>query len=152
TNISTAATKVNLLNFDLAAAANVELRKHTIVLCRKASGASTFANASDTTNGWEDVQNVQIINRDTGVAYVGPQDGSAFTTSNSTACPDGVTGASKTFTDTFNVSTGQTLHLAILADVKTANTTSGGGNGNAALSSGDVVKAVLSGYGTASGS
>lgn len=142
TNISTTTTKTHLLDFDMNSAANIELRKHTIVLCKDTDGNGTFDAASDTTNGWGDIQNVGIIDRDTGVTLVGPQDGSAFTTSN-TSCPGGVAGAAKQFTDVFNINAGQTMHLAVVGDIKTANT------GGVQLVSTDAIKAIIDGYGDA---
>jgi hypothetical protein len=149
-NISTTTTKTTLLSFDMSAASNVELRKHGIILCKDNSGNGTYDSNSDTTNGWGDIQNVQIINRDTGVSLVSPVDGSSFTDSTlsalTTACPNSATGAGKIFTDTFNINAGQTLHLAVVGDVRTANT------GGVQISSGDIVRAVVYGYGTQAGS
>ena len=145
TSVSTTTTKTHFLDFDMNAASNVELRKHTIILCKDNAGNGTYDANSDTTNGWSDIINIAIIDRDSGVTLVGPQDGSAFTTSN-TSCPGGVAGAAKQFTDVFNISGGQTLHLAIVGDVKTANT------GGVQITSGDIVRTVIVGYGTAVGS
>lgn len=139
--IGTSTSKTHFLDFDVNSAANVELRKHTIVLCRDNGGNGTYDANSDTTNGWNDVDNVSIIDRDSGVTLVGPQNSSAFTTSNS-SCPGGVAGAAKQFTDTFNLTAGQTMHLAVVGDVKTANTGSG-----VNISSGDIIKAIIDGYG-----
>ncbi len=147
-NVSTTTTKTHFLDFDMSSAANIELRQHQVTLCMDDTGNGTYDNNADTTNGWPDLQNVQIINRDTGLALVGPADGSSFTTSDTVSCPDGATGAKKTFTDTFNINAGQTLHLAVVGDVKVDSTTSETGD----IASGAVIKAVLVGYGTQAGS
>lgn len=144
-NISTTTTKTHLLDFDMNAAANIELRKHTIVLCKDTGATGTYVAAADTTNGWGGILNVGIIDRDSGVMVVGPQDGTAFLTSNS-SCPGGVAGAAKQFTDTFTMTAGQTKHLAVVGDIKTSNSTAG-----ITITSGDAIKAIIDGYGDAIG-
>ena len=76
---------------------------------------------------------------------VGPSDGSGFKTSEATGCPDSVTGASKIFTDTFDLKAGQTRNFKVTGDVKT-DTADGNG---VALTTSDAMKVVLDGYGEA---
>lgn len=161
TNVSTSTTKTHLLDFDMTAAAAIELRKTTIVLCKDVNADGTYDSAvtASATAGFGDLNNVQIINRDTGVALVGPQDGSAFNTlSNSTtlvsatgsaesnACGSSKNGVSKQFTDVLTINSGQVLHLAIVADVKQSNSSVDND-----LITGNAFKAVLFGYGTEAG-
>lgn len=147
-NVSTTTTKSHFLDFDVNAATNVELRKHVVVMCKATGGGSTYDNITSTTGGFGDINNIAIINRDTGATLVGPADGSAFTTlsTDANACGTGKGGLQKSFTDTVNLNAGQTLHLAIVGDVKTSNT------GGTELVSGDGFKAVIYGYGTQAGS
>ncbi len=148
-NISTATSKTHFLDFDINSAANIEMKKHTIVLCRDTGGNGTYDAASDTSNGWVDMFNVSIIDRDSGTSIVGPQDGSAFKTSN-TSCPGGIAGAAKTFTDTFNISAGETKHLAVVGDIKGISTDDDTATGNDTdLASDTVVKVIIDGYGDA---
>ncbi len=151
TNVTTTQTKVHLLDFDLNSAANVDIRKTSIILCNdyEATGAFVSPVTASLAAGFADLNNVQIINRDTGTAYVGPQDGSTFTTVSSAttigggadACGSSLNGFGKLFTDSFSMTAGETKHLAIVADVKQANT------GNY-IKSGTIFKALLGSYST----
>ncbi len=144
-NISTNATKVHFLDFDVNAASAVEMKKHTIILCKDTDANGTYDAASDTTSGWGDVTNITIIDRDTNASLISSNDGSSFTTSN-TSCPGGVAGAAKQYSDTIDFTAGQTRHLAVVGDVNTANT------GGVQLTGSDAMKVIVDGYGDAVGS
>ncbi len=159
TNVPTVATHVHLLDYNMNAAANLDIRKTAIILCDDMAGAGTYggvlgsgtATGASLSAGFTDLNNVEIINRDTGTVLVGPADGTSFTSAGATANGGTTTscgstggndpGYAKLFTDSFSMTAGQTLHLAIVADVKTSNT------GNS-LTSGSNFKALLGGYGT----
>jgi len=154
TNVSTTTTKSHLLDFDISAAAAIELRKSTVVLCIDPTGTGTYRDipTASVSLGFGDLNNVAIVDRDSGMTLVGPSDGSGFTTrsTNADACGSSKHGLQKTFTDAFNINAGQTLHLAIVADVKTGNNTSD--TTGVGLNSTDVFKAVIYGFGTQAGS
>lgn len=143
TNVGTDTSDTILAEFGMTAISNIEVKKLRLVLCEDTSGNGTYNDASDTDGGWSDITDIKVTDTATGQVLVGPADGSAFTTSEATGCPDGTTGAAKTFTDTFDLSGGVSRNLRVTGDIETANT-DGSGNG---LSSGDVIKVVLDGYG-----
>lgn len=158
TNVGTSTTKTHLLDFDISSIANLEVRKTDIVLCHAINGSTydDISNATSASVGFIDLNNVSVVDRDTGTAYVGPQDGTAFTTATTSGtsaspyytgneCATGKRGLAKLFTDVFTMNAGETKHLAIVADVKTANT---GTTGGVSFASGDQFKAVLYNYGT----
>lgn len=142
-NIGTDTADTVLLKFSMAAASNIEIRKTEFTLCHDPGGDTSFANSADTTNGWADLDDFKVVNEDTGVTVLGPQDGSAFTVSDPAGgtCEDSVTGAQKSFTDTFELSAGQTANFKVTADIKTANSRSG-----TALASGDAIQVYLDNY------
>ncbi len=144
TTITDRSQDVPLLNFSINAARAIELRKHQIILCIDQGGNGTFDAA---VNNFSDLEDIKIKNTDNGQVLVGPADGSSFTVQDN-ACPGGVAGLRHEFTDTFEVQAGQTLHLAITADIKLSNSS----DASTALDSGDVIKAILKGYGTLAGS
>lgn len=142
-NIGTDTADTILLRFSMAAASNIEIRKTEFTLCHDPGGDTSFANSADTTNGWADLDDFKVVNETTGVTILGPQDGSAFTVSDPAGgtCEDSVTGAQKSFTDTFELAAGQTASFKVTADIKTANSRSG-----TALASGDAIQVYLDNY------
>jgi hypothetical protein len=153
TNVTTSQTKVHLLDYNMSAASNLDIRKTAIVLCADETGngysAADDPAVASLAAGFTDLNNVAIINRDTGTTLVGPVDGTAFLTKSSaltggaaTDCGTGAAGYSKLFTDSFSMTAGQTLHLAIVADVKQGNTGVG-----ASFATGSQFKALAFGYG-----
>ena len=146
-NVSTTTTRTHFLEFDMNSAANIEIRKTTLVFCMDDTGDGTYEDNADTTNGVPDLLNVGMIDRDSGVFLIGPVDGSSLKTSNAGSCPNSKTGASNQFTNSFNINTNQTLHLAIVGDVKVDSTTTE----TADIASGAIIKFILDGYGDAVG-
>ncbi|MEK7154175.1 MAG: hypothetical protein AAB792_01320, partial [Patescibacteria group bacterium] len=146
TNVSTTTSDTILAKYSFAAANNIEVKKLRLVLCLDNLGSGTFTNAAATTNGWGDLEDIKVVDEATGSVLVGPADGSAFTASEATGCPDSKTGAAKTFTDMFDLTAGQTRNLKVTADIKTANAV-GGTDTHVALDSTDIIKVVLDGYG-----
>lgn len=141
-NVGTDTSDTVLARYSMSAANDIEVKKMGIVICWDDAGDGTFNNAHDTTNGVADLDDIKVTDEGTGQVLVGPADGSAFTTNEATGCPDAKTGASKIFTDTFDLKSGQTRNLKVTADIKTANSRSG-----TALTTGDIVRIVLDGYG-----
>ncbi|MBI2670149.1 MAG: hypothetical protein HYX20_03325 [Candidatus Yanofskybacteria bacterium] len=142
TNVSTTTSDTVLARYTFAAASNIEVKKLGLVLCWDDDGDG-FNNAANTTNGIGDLEDVKITDEDTGQVVVGPADGSAFTTSEATGCPASANGASKIFTDTFDLLAGKPRNFKVTADIKTANT------GGTQLTATDILKVVLDGYGEA---
>ncbi|MBI2677133.1 MAG: hypothetical protein HYX21_04290 [Candidatus Yanofskybacteria bacterium] len=139
--VGTTVTDVTLLEYTVSAASNIEAKKHEFVLCKDDTGNGTFDNAADATNGWADVTDFKVWDKDLNAVVIGPQDGSAFLTSNSGACPNSVTGAEKSFTDTVDWAAGKTYNYKVTADITADDTGSG-----VALTGGDVIRAVLDDY------
>lgn len=143
TNIGTDTSDTVLGRFSFTAANDIEVKKLGLVLCEDTGGNGTYNDAADTDSGWSDIEDVKIVDEATGQVLVGPAAGSAFTTSEATGCPNSATGASKIFTDTFDLRSGVTRSLKVTGDVKISNTD---GNGNG-LVAGDIIRVVLDGYG-----
>lgn len=139
TNIGTDTSDTHFIDFTMTAAAGIELKQHKILLCVDQGGEGTY-DAVDT--DFSDLEDIKLVNTNTGTILVGPADGSSFTTQ-SASCPGGINGLTKTFTDTFDILGGQTLNLAVTADVKTANDAD---NSASELGDADVVKVIFESY------
>ncbi len=140
-NVGTDTSDTVVMKFAMTAKANIEVRKTEFTLCHDDGGEGTYNNSADTTNGWADVDDFKVVDEDSGVVVLGPQDGSAFTTSDAATCPNSTTGAQKSFTDVFDLSAGVARNFKVSVDVKTANTRSG-----TALTADDKFKVVLDDY------
>ena len=141
-NIGTTTSDSTLLRYSMTSAANIEIRKTTLVLCA-VEGSSTFASLSSSATALLDLEDIKIANEDTGAILVGPYDGSDFATQETTAsCPNSAKGLYKTYSDVFDIAAGQTLNLKVTADVKGANA----GTVNLATNNSSV-RVVLDGYG-----
>src|SRR3989344_2246818 len=125
----------------MTAATNIEVRKTEIVLCHDPAGDGSFANAADTTNGWNDITDIKVTDEDTGTTLLGPADGSAFTVSDAGSCEDAVTGAQKSFNDVMDLMAGKTYNLKVTGDINTANSGSG-----VSLAAADAVQVFLDNY------
>ncbi|MBI2626713.1 MAG: hypothetical protein HYW77_00505 [Parcubacteria group bacterium] len=141
TTVGTTVTDVTLLRYTVTVASNIEAKKHEFVLCKDTGGNGTYNAAADTTDGWADLTDFKVWDEDLNTVVIGPQDGTAFTTSNSASCPDSVTGAEKSFTDTVDWLAGKTYNYKVTADI-TADATGSG----VTLTSGDIIRAVLDDY------
>ena len=146
TNVGTNTTDTVLARYSMTAASAIEVKKLGLVLCLDNLGSGTFTDAAATTNGWYDLEDIKVTDEDSGTVLVGPADGSAFTTSEATGCPNSKTGASKIFTDAFDLLAGQTRNMKVTADIKTANT-NGSTDTAVALDSTDIITVILDGYG-----
>lgn len=142
-NVGTDTSDTVLARYSFTAAADIEVKKLGLVICEDATGDGTFDAAADTDGGLPDLDDVKIVDENSGQVVVGPSNGSNFTTSEATGCPDSATGASKIFTDTFDLKAGVTRNFKVTADIKTANAD---GVGNPFVSGG-IIRAVLDGYG-----
>lgn len=111
------------LSYTMSAATDVEIRKTrlSISLDTSADGWDDVTAA----NGVADLDDIKIINTDTGAVIVGPLDGDSFETDDTDGNPDSGSSWQRIFTDVFDIAEGETLNLAVTADIKTANTRTG---------------------------
>ena len=116
------------LRYSIAAASNVEIRKHRLVISSDKGGDGTFDDfVVATSTSFADLDDIKVINEANGAVLIGPVDGSSFDevgTANNSA-GGAVEGAMNTFSDVIDLSAGQTLSLKVTADVKTGNTRTG---------------------------
>ncbi len=143
TNVGTDTSDTILARYSFTAANDIEVKKLGLVLCKDTGASGTYDAAADTDSGWSDLDDVKIVDEDTGQVVVGPSNGSNFTVSETTGCPDAVTGAGKIFTDTFDLKAGATRNFKVTGDIKTSNAD---GNG-VALTGSDAFKVILDGFG-----
>jgi len=141
TSIGTNTNDTVFLDYSMTAESAVEVKQTRLIWCWDDGGNGTYDNA---TTDFGDVEDVKIVDVDTGTVLVGPVDGDSFTTTIA-ACPGSKNGLYYTFTDNFDIAAGQTRHLQVTADVKTSN------SGTTALGNGDVIKVILEGYGDLGG-
>ncbi len=127
TNIGTSTDDTTFLEFNLAAASNVEIKKTRLNISLDLNGTTWDSlGTASVSSGFSDLDDIKIVNRDTGVVIAGPVDGSSFTTEEALGNVAGTgVAAQYTFTDAFEMTAGQTLHLKVTGDLKTANTRTG---------------------------
>ncbi len=122
-NIGTDTDDTVFLEFSMVAAADITIKRTRLYFCKDDSGDGDYATMTTTLGGGGDVEDIKMVDKDTGTILVGPVDGSDFdggTVAN--ACPDLDTAVYEEFTDTFDIASGETKNLQITADIKTANT------------------------------
>ncbi len=143
-NIGTNTSDTTLLRVSMTAVSNIEIRKTELTLCKDPAGDGSFGNAADTDSGWSDITDIKMTDEAAGGlgTVLGPEDGSAFTTSDSGTCEDSVTGAQKSFNNSFVLMGGKTYSFKVTGDINTANTD---GNG-VALSAADAMQLFLDNY------
>ncbi len=143
TNVGTDTEDTHFIDFTITAGRDIELKKHRITLCSDLNGDGTYDNLTSATNYYNDLEDIKIINVDTGAVLVGAVDGLLFVDASASATECGGTGGLyHQFTDAFDIKAGETLNLALTADVTTANTS----ETNAQLVDGSVIKIVLESY------
>jgi len=139
----------NFLELTMSAAADITISKTRLAWCHDLTGAGASYDTLDT--NFSDVEDVKIVNKDTGVVIAGPQDGSAFTTVTSAStgglCPGSVVGLYKDFTDSFDILAGQSINLKVTADIKATNTA----DTESSLAAASVIKIIWASYGTVNG-
>ena len=129
-----------LAKFIIVADNSIELKRHQLTICIDVDGDGTWNNASGSA-GFADLEDIKISDVNTGAVLVGPVDGSSFTTASASACASGKGGYTRTFTDAFDILGGQTLNLAVTADVKAVNTGT-----YPQLIDGSIVKLIIESY------
>jgi len=125
-NIGTATDDTDFLDFNLAAASNIEIKKTRLNILFDLNGTTwDDLGTASLSSGIADLDDIKIVNRDTGSVLCGPVDGSSFTTDEANGAGTDKSAAQYAFTDAFDMTAGQTLHLKVTADLKTANTRTG---------------------------
>ncbi len=144
-NIGTKTSDTVFLELAMSAAADITISRTRLAWCINSDGDATYDAAG---TDFTDVEDVKITNKDTGVVWAGPHDGSAFVTATTTAlggmCPGSIAGVYKDYTDTFDLAAGSSYNLKITADVKIANTA----NGNSQIDANDIIKIIWVSYPT----
>ena len=115
------------LKYTMAAASNIEVKKTRLMLSLDLLGDGTWEDlgTASLSSGFSDLDDIKIINEDTGVVIAGPVDGSSFTTDTAAGNPSGNSAATYAFTDAFDMTAGQTIKFKVTADLKTSNTRTG---------------------------
>ena len=126
-DIGTATDDTVFLKYTMAAASNIEVKKTRLMLSLDLAGDGTWDNlgAASMSSGFSDLDDIKIVNEDTNTVVAGPVDGSSFITDLATGNPSGTSATLYQFTDTFDMSAGQTMKFKVTADLKTANTRTG---------------------------
>jgi len=139
-NIGTDTDDTVFLEYTMTAAADITIKRTELVLCLD-HGANGFDSI---TSAGADIEDIKIVDKDTGTVIAGPKDGTAFNDGVRAICPDSANGAYEDFTDTFDLSAGEQKTLQITADVKIANTGSD-------IIAADIIKFMLYGYANLAG-
>jgi hypothetical protein len=148
TKIGTTTSDTNFLEFSMSAAADITIKRTTLIFCLDDDGNGTY-NAFDATTSHSaggDIEDIKIVDKDSGVVIAGPKDGTAFddtTTSGASnnACSGGVDGVSEAFTDTIDLAAGTTKTYKVTADIKTSNSLT-----DTEISTGAKMKFILYSY------
>ncbi len=148
-NIGDNTSDTVFLEITMSAAADITINRTRLAWCADVNADGTYDTLVAAAGYFGDVEDVKITNKDTGVVWAGPHDGSAFTTVTSATtgglCPGSVVGLYKDYTDTFDLSAGGSYKLKITADVKIVNTAT---EDSSELTAGDKIKIVWASYAT----
>jgi hypothetical protein len=139
TNVGTDTEDTHFIDYTAHAARDIELKQHKILLCVDQGGDGVY-DAADT--DFADLEDVKIVDVDSGAILVGAIDGSSFVTA-SASCPGGIDGLTYTSTDAFDLSADVTRNLALTADVTTANDAD---DSASELGDADIIKIILESY------
>jgi hypothetical protein len=124
-DIGTTTDNTTFLQFNMSAATDIEIRKTRVLIATDSGGNGTWDTFSTASTSIADLDDIKIINTDTGAILAGPVDGSSFTSTAYGNNPSGTAAAGYQYTDVIDMTGGQTIHAAITADVKTANDRTG---------------------------
>jgi len=140
--IGTDTSGTNFLEFTMAAAADITIKRTKLDFCISDSTADHTASASAGAN----ITNIEIKDKDSGNVVIGPKDGTVFdegTIADAGVCGSHFVGDYESFTDTLDLSAGTTRTFQITADIDTSTAVH-----DVAISSGDKIKFILSSYAT----
>ncbi len=115
-NIGINAKNVELYNFTLAAQSNLEMRNLRMQIVASVGDGAGAAGLWDGVAGSANFKNVKVVDTATGATVAGPMDACLVTTGNCTAVVADTTD-NLTFTETINLSAGQSRTFKVLADV-----------------------------------
>jgi len=122
TSIGTATSDTVFLEYTIAAAADITIKRTRIFICIDAGGDGVY----DTTSGSADIEDIKIREKDSGVVVIGPKDGTAINDGSVDDGTCGVNGAEyEDFTDVLDLIAGTTKTYQLTADIKTSNADSG---------------------------
>jgi len=149
TKIGTDTDDTVFLEYTMSAAADITIKRTRLMFCEDAAGDGTYDTyASATYGASNDIEDIKVVDKDSGTVLMGPKDGTAFNDGvESAGCASGIDAIYEDFTDTFDISAGEQKTLQITADVKSSNT--GTARDTAA---GAKVKFILYSYATLVGS
>jgi len=132
--IGTTTSDTVFLEYTVAAAADITIKRTELIFCEDTDGNGTYNNASSSAGA--DIEDIKIKDKDSGVIIAGPKDGTAFDnngaagnaaalTAGYQTCPNTTLGVWEAFTDTIDMAAGTTRTFQVTADIKTSNTDSG---------------------------
>ncbi len=143
TSVGTTTSDTNFLEFTMSAAADITIKRTRLMFCHDASGDGYNTYASSTYGASNDLEDIKIKEKDSGVVIAGPKDGISFNDGTQASVCGGQAAIYEDFTDTIDLTAGTTKTYQVTADIKTANT------GTARdIASTDKVKFVLYSYAT----
>jgi hypothetical protein len=127
-DIGTNTSDTSFLQYRMTSAANIEIKKTRLLLSYgdEGGGFDDLDIASTLTDGFQDLDDIKIVDVDSGQVVAGPVDGSSFTVANTTGNPDGTGAGEYVFTDVIDLFAGTTRTFKVTVDVKTANTRNAG--------------------------
>ncbi len=115
TDVSDDTDDTVMMELAFTSAADVEVRKLTSYLCFYNEGS--LADITVANEGAE-VEDVKIVDKDTGTVLMGPTDGSSFTAESGTnVCGTTDYGMYKQWTDTWDLSAGETKNIQLTLDI-----------------------------------
>ncbi len=141
-NIALETDDTVFLEYSMIALTDVTISRTQLFWCQKDTGDSTYSALA---TNFSDVEDVKIVNKDTGVTWAGPNDGSTFTNAGSGYCPDGVAGLYKNFTDTYDLAAGEVYTMQLTGDVRDSDNSA-----NEDLVAGDTIKLGIQSFSDAS--
>ena len=124
TTIGTTTSDTVFLEYTVAAAADITIKNTRLMFCEDELGDGAYDSyASATYGASNDIEDIKVKEKDTGVVILGPKDGTAFAHGTITnGCATSVNAIYEDFTDTIDLTAGTTKTYQITADIKTSNT------------------------------
>jgi hypothetical protein len=143
TTIGTTTSDTVFLEYTVAAAADITIKRTRLVFCEDIGGDGYNAYASYSAGASNDLEDIKVKEKDSGVVVIGPKEGTAFNDGLQASVCGGVAGIYEEFTDTIDLTAGTTKTYQITADIKTSNT-----GATRDTASGDKIKFILYSYAT----
>jgi len=134
--IGTTTSDTVFLEYTMSAAANITIKRTRVAFLLDKAGDGTFDTITSAGPGIEDIK---VKDKDSGIVVLGPKDGTAFNDASTTVGGDQA--VYEDFTDTIDISAGQTKTYQITGDIKSTSS-----NGDVASST--KMKFALMSYAT----